>query len=220
MCSHTTAAVMLSAAATFFSYSDDCLAATAGRQDPFVGADPVMVWHSSDDVERSSGLPITRPGECMQFRTVYSVHLPPLKVGDLVEAHADFEITNPYSYVAMFGHFIVLGNNPDDIKGVRIGPAATRNMVPGVHHDDFEQSASYVEKKDEKGKYVNVVAYSSSMLSPDKNQLAKIERGYGMLSVDVIRGSVISNEMKSNPGVTRKIGDCVVDIGVKGRALF
>ncbi|MGN6535907.1 MAG: hypothetical protein ACTHKQ_09300 [Mesorhizobium sp.] len=171
----------------------------ATRQDTFANAGPVTIWHSSDDAERNSDLPIVGPNRCNEYKIVYSVRLPPLRVGDLIEAHADFEVTDPYSYVAMFGHFIVLGNSPDDVSGVRIGPAATRNMISGIHHDDYDQSASYVIKKAQKNKYVNVVAYSASMLAPDEKQVAKIEQGYGMLSVDVIRGAAISNEIISNP---------------------
>lgn len=195
---HSSVFAALVSATALLGYGDYPTIA-AEQHDAFAHATPVMIWHSSDDAERSSDLPIIGPNRCMEFRTVYSVHLQTLRAGDVIEAHADFEITDPYSYTAMFGHFIVLGDSPDDISGIRIGPAVTRNMVPGVHHDDYEQSASYVIDNAERGKYVNVVAYSASMLAPNDKQIAKIERGYGLLSVDVIRGAVISGEIISSP---------------------
>lgn len=150
------------------------------------------VWHGEDAGERYTHLPIHNPPQCYEFRSIYSVELPPLKAGDVIVAHTNFEITNHYSYVIVVGRYIVLGDNPDDVLNLRIGKAAGRNILPEMHHDDKGQSASYVVPEDMTGKFVNVVTYAGSMLTPDSNQRAVIEQGYGGLFVQVLRGAQVT----------------------------
>lgn len=150
------------------------------------------IWHAEDAGERYTHLPIHNPPQCYEFRSIYSVELPPLKAGDVITAHTNFEITNEYSYVIVVGRYIVLGDDPDDVLNIRIGPAAGRNILPDMHHDDKSQSASYVVPEDMTGKFVNVVTYAASMLAPDSNQLAVIEQGYGGLFVQVMRGAQLT----------------------------
>lgn len=167
-------------------------------------------WHASVDKERYTDLPITKPPTCYEFRSVFSVELPELKAGDLIIAHATFEVTNPYDYVIMAGRFIVLGDSPDDTMNLRIGPAATRNILPAMHHDHKEQHASYVVREDmPAGKFVNLVTYTASMLVQDPSQIAVIEQGYGSLMVNVIRGAGVSPEYVSTPKPAPVDPNCV-----------
>lgn len=149
-------------------------------------------WHGEISGERFKELPIHNPPQCYEFRSIYSAELPPLKAGDVIVAHTNFEITNPYEYVIVVGRYITLGDDPDDVLNIRIGPAAGRNILPGMRHDDKSQSASYVVPHDMSGKFVNVVTYAASMLAPDSQQRAVVEQGYGGLFVQVLRGAQLT----------------------------
>jgi len=142
------------------------------------------IWHSNSG--NGSELATQLNIHTVQKEVIYSVALPDLYGGDVVEAYGTFEVTNPYPYNIMVGRLIILADSPSATTGIELSEAATRNISPNMHHDHIQDFAQYKVPQDVSGKYVNLISYSAASRSVSTSR-AKVEQDYGRLFVKVYR---------------------------------
>lgn len=155
----------------------DRLAALEGRK---------IWWKNTGDFsEKRTTLPVNSTKH-----VIYSVALPDLKAGDLIDVRATFEITNPYSFNVMVGRQLILGDGHLSVTGSEISEAATRNITPGMHHDHIQDFGTYLVPSDMTGKHITVVAWSGSSAANSTHNVI-LEQDYGRLEVKVFPSSMI-----------------------------
>jgi hypothetical protein len=126
-----------------------------------------------------------------RFTTLYSLKLPDLKIGDVVQAHSQFEVTNDLGFNVMIAHamlvhgketVVVEGDKPD---GQVISEYAGENVTPDMHHAFRTLAGSFAASADGDA-WLSVLIYAASD-SPKPGDEIKVERGYGGLRAIVFR---------------------------------
>ena len=126
-----------------------------------------------------------------RFTTLYSLKLPDLKIGDVVQAHSQFEITDDLGFNVMIAHAMLVhdketiaihGQRPE---GQVISEYAGENVTPDMHHGFRTLAGSFAATSDGDA-WLSVVIYSASD-SPKPGDVIKVERGYGGLRAIVVR---------------------------------
>lgn len=148
-----------------------------------------FIWHanSGNSSERVTFLPVPAIGTNYQTRVIFSIQLPTIAVGDLLEAHSSFEVTNNSSTQhVMVGRWMTLAPSSIATTGIDISEAAVRNVSKSsMHHDVVADHASYVATMELTGKYLNLVAYSGAELAR-YNDVITVEQDYGRMFVTII----------------------------------
>jgi hypothetical protein len=152
-----------------------------------------FVWHanSGHDGELVTSLPVT-PNSPYTFKTIYSIALPTLYAGDLLQAFALAQFTNDTNLEwVMAATYITLGTSPTDTNLVgRISEAKGRNVGRiTTHHDPHPDFASYVVPENVEGLYLNFVGYAGHVNGT--GQLLDVDQGYGRLFATVTRAAVV-----------------------------
>lgn len=151
-----------------------------------------LVWHanSGDNSERRTNLPISGvplPIVCV----VYSVQLPEIFDGDLIEAWGTFEVTNPYNYDMMVCRQLIIGDANNSTTGVEVSEPACRNVTPGMHHDHTQDFGSIRGTAAMSGKWVIMTGYANNYNVT--GHAAILEQDYGRLIVKVTRKVAMEN---------------------------
>lgn len=125
--------------------------------------------------------------ECLQINPVveqvlYSVKVPEIKQGDVLQVTSEFEITNDFTYNVMIGAKIILADSSKNTNGALIDQANGFNVTPNMHHGVVSKSRTWKAESTYNDKYVNVVIWSLSVNAFSNDKL-KIEKGYGHLDV-------------------------------------
>jgi hypothetical protein len=113
---------------------------------------------------------------------IYSVYVPQINADDVVQITSTFEATNPYTYNAMIGSWIILADSATNTLGTLIDPANSFNITPNAHHGVVVKARQWKAPSSYTGKYINVVAWSGSVNALSGHKLT-IEQGYGHLDV-------------------------------------
>lgn len=129
-----------------------------------------------------------------EFYTLYSLHLPDLLEGDIVDVSTQFEATNDLGFNVMFSHFVQIQSAETVWIGLKSFPSdpfvvpcypAGENITPGMHHGHRSISGDYVIPSD--GDYwISVIVYAASSAAGYGDTL-QIEQGYGGVSAKVTR---------------------------------
>lgn len=160
-----------------------------GATQPTAQGSAAKIWHSNSG--NSSELVSTLPAGAVK-KVVYSIALPDLSPGDLVEAHATFEVTNPYSFNIMVGRQLRIANAASAVNGIELSEAATRNISPNMHHDHIQDFGTFVATTAMAGRFVNFVAYSGSS-AYSAGDAAIVEQDYGRMFVKVYPAAMVSS---------------------------
>lgn len=99
------------------------------------------------------------------------------------------EVTTELPFVIMYGSFLALGETPYDFSNRFTKPIGT-NVTRQIHHHAEKISASKMIEEDFDG-YMNFVVYSASTKG---SGTIEVEKGYGNMSVVVIRNSSRTEE--------------------------
>lgn len=160
------------------------LAAEVAGAEP-VAIVPTWIWfdNTGNQSERISELSLAT-----DKKVVYSIPLPPLVEGDIIDAHATFEVTNDLGFNVMVGRQLVISSTPDGVSGIEVSEAATRNVTPNMHHDHIQDFGSAVWNRREGAYFLNLVAYAGASLHEDSAGALRVEQDYGRLSVTIFRG--------------------------------
>ncbi len=148
---------------------------------------PTWVWfdNTGSESERVSELAIS-----MERRVVYTIQLPPLQEGDLIDARATFEVTNPTDFNVLVGRQLIISDTPDGISGIELSEAAARNVTPDMHHDHIQDFGSMVWEGESGTFHLNLVAHAGASSEEAVGETVTVEPDYGRLAVTIIRGFV------------------------------
>jgi hypothetical protein len=126
-----------------------------------------------------------------RFTTLFSLRLPDLKAGDVVQAHGQFEVTNDLGFNVMIAHAMLVHRSEtvvvhsDKPEGQVLSEYAGENVTPDMHHAFRTLVGSFAATVDGDA-WLSVVIYSASD-SPKPGDTIKVERGYGGLRAIVFR---------------------------------
>lgn len=126
-----------------------------------------------------------------RYTTLYSLKLPRLRKGDVVQVHCQFEVTNDIGFNVMLAHSMLFhrketivkhGGQPD---GHLLCEYAGENITPGMHHG-FRTLMGSLVVPDDGDAWVSVVIYAASDAAKPGDKVS-VEKGYGGLRAIVFR---------------------------------
>lgn len=140
---------------------------------------------------------ITGPGNDYMFFTLFTAAVSGIKQGDKFNAFAELEVTNPYTWGAMYQCTILFAtsmNPPADVEAFEASVEVTEgngtNFI-GIeeHHHNPKKFGTWTAPQDYTGtRYFNLVAWSSSSNANTANtNKLKVEMDYGRFWVDQFR---------------------------------
>jgi hypothetical protein len=150
-----------------------------------------FLWNrnSGNFGEKVAQLPLGTVGNVLR-RVIYSMALPPVNVGDLIQAWATFEASNETPQNVMVGRYLTLTTGPGVTTGTDISEAATRNITPDMHHDHIQDFGSYRVSAARSGWWLNYIAYAGrNTVQPGEYVI--VEQDYGRLMVNIYDAAVV-----------------------------
>ncbi|HKB05388.1 MAG TPA: hypothetical protein VKD90_24400 [Gemmataceae bacterium] len=153
-------------------------------------ARPRVDWYATTPgSELAAALPLAhRP---FKYTTLYSLKLPDLKRGDVVQAHSQFEVTNDLGVNVMLAHSMLLHvketvvAHEDKPDGRVLCEYAGENITPGMHHG-FRTLTGSIAVPDDGDAWLSVVLYAASTGVPPGRRLT-VQKNYGSLRAIVFR---------------------------------
>lgn len=129
-----------------------------------------------------------------RFNTLYILKVPDLRKGDVVQAHAQFEVTNDLGVPVSFDHAMLLHpkktvvkDSPTQSKDRRLCEYAGEYLTPEMHHGFRTLMGSFSAEEDGDA-WISVVIYADG-----GNELAgrtlTVEKNYGGLRAIVFRNA-------------------------------
>jgi hypothetical protein len=126
-----------------------------------------------------------------RFTTLYSLKLPDLRRGDVVQAHCQFEVTNDLGFDVMLAHAMLIHRKEtvvvhrDQPEGRLLCEYAGENITPNMHHG-FRTLMGSLSLEDDGDGWVSVLIYAASSAAKPGNTLS-VEKNYGGLRAIVFR---------------------------------
>jgi hypothetical protein len=128
-----------------------------------------------------------------RYTTLYALKLPGLRAGDVVQAHAQFEVTNDLGVPVMVAHAMLV--HPKRVvvahagapPGAVVSEYAGENVTPDMHHGFRTLVGSFAAAADGDA-WLSVLIYAASQ-PPKAGEAVKVERGYGGLRATVFRNA-------------------------------
>ena len=127
-----------------------------------------------------------------RYTTLYSLRLPDLSEGDVVQAHCQFEVTNDLGVRVMLAHAMlfhrretIVTHGPPPSKGWVISEYAGENVTPAMHHG-FRTLVGSLEVPVDGDGWLSVVIYGASLVGRRGGRLS-VEKGYGGLRAIAFR---------------------------------
>ena len=129
-----------------------------------------------------------------RYTTLYSLKLPGLLKGDVVQAHCQFEATNDIGVRVMLAHAMlfhsketIVAHGPPPSKGWIISEYAGENITPDMHHA-FRTLVGSLEVPVDGDGWLSVVIYASPLVARHGGKV-ELEKGYGGLRAIVFRNA-------------------------------
>jgi hypothetical protein len=129
-----------------------------------------------------------------RFCTLYILKVPDLRKGDVVQAHAQFEVTNDLGVPVQVAHAMLLHakktvvkDSPTQSKDTRLCEYAGEFLTPEMHHGFRTLMGSFQADVDGDA-WVSVVIYA---VAPDElaGRTLTVEKNYGGLRAIVFRNT-------------------------------
>ncbi|GAA2177676.1 hypothetical protein GCM10009784_29150 [Arthrobacter parietis] len=143
--------------------------------------DKPLHYDSSDSSEMVTTLPVPVAADKTHKRVVFSLAVPDLSSGHILQVMAEFQVTNDLGYNVMCMSQIILAESKTSVSGTEITEANGRNVTPAAHHDSFPKIGS-VTVTTTGTKYVNVVAWCAASNATTGARIT-VDADYGRLSV-------------------------------------
>jgi hypothetical protein len=166
--------------------------ATRGRSQAPDGQGRLRIDHYSNPAggELIADIPVT--GSSYRYSTLYALELIALRKGDVVQAHAQFEVTNPFDFPVMLAHAMLLHpkktivrDDPKKPREQRLCEYATENVTPGMRTGFRSLMGSFAAAEDGDA-WVSVVVYAAITWNLPGLKLT-VQKGYGGLRAVVYR---------------------------------
>lgn len=145
---------------------------------------PTVREHNSGDLsERVTSISVTDgTTESVQRKVIFSIELPDLAMGEVLQAQADWQVTNDLGFDVMVQAQIVLGALASSTSGFEITEANGGDVTPAVHHGKMVNVGSHTVTDNSK-RFLNLVARAQSTASTSASDSITVDADYGRLSV-------------------------------------
>lgn len=150
------------------------------------------IWHanSGNSSEKVVNIDISKTNP--PYKVIYSVPLPDIKAGDLVEMFGQFEVTTPQAYNVMIGRQLILSSHPNTpTASIEVSEAAAANVTKDMHHMVVNDYGSYIAAQDLSGYHALCTAHIASDAAL-AGHTVRIEPDYGRLFVKVTPKSMLA----------------------------
>ncbi len=131
-------------------------------------------------------------GRSYRYNTLYALELIALRKGDVVQAHAQFEVSNPYNFTVMLAHAMlvhprktIVRNDPKQSSDQRLSEYAGENIMPEMRNGFRTLMGSFAVTEDGDA-WISVVVYAAITWSLPGLKLI-VNKGYGGLRAVVYR---------------------------------
>lgn len=131
-------------------------------------------------------------GQVYRYSTLFALELPALRKGDVVQAHAQFEVNNPYGFSVMLAHAMLLHprktivrDDPKQSTDERLCGYAGENVTPGIRYGFRSLMGSFAATEDGDS-WISVVAYAATWWTVPGLKMT-VKKGYGGLRAVVYR---------------------------------
>jgi hypothetical protein len=150
-------------------------------------------YATPEDSELVGKLVVSSPKK-YRFTTLYILKVPDLRKGDVVQAHAQFELTNDLGVPVSVAHAMLLHSgktivkdSPTQSKDRRLCEYAGEFLTPEMHHGFRTLMGSFQAEADGDA-WVSVVIYA---VGPDElaGRTLTVEKSYGGLRAIVFRNA-------------------------------
>lgn len=164
----------------------------SNRREPPEGPGRLRIDHYSTPAngELISDIPVT--GFAYRYSTLYALELIALRKGDVVQAHAQLEVSNPYNFPVMLAHAMLLHpkktivrDDPKKSRDLRLCEYATENVTPEMRNGFRSLMGSFAATEDGDA-WVSVVVYAAISWNLPGLKLT-VNKGYGGLRAVVYR---------------------------------
>lgn len=153
------------------------------------------------EIRVNNGRPRVNGRPTYLYSTLYSLHLPKLKVGDVVQVHAQFEATNDSPFdVVMFAHAMLLHERETIYDHVPTKPTdkvisdySGENITAGMHHG-FRTKVGTFEVERNGDAWASTLIYAAHIHADPSKHVLRIEGSwpgqdsYGDMRAIVFRG--------------------------------
>lgn len=145
------------------------------------------MYTSGEGGELVATLPVPVAPAAADHRVIYSVEVPNIRGGDVLDVDAGFEVTSELAINVMLGSYLLLCTNAGDVQGaagsVELTDPRTENFHRDrEHHLDRVVTGRYLATTDLGTKRVNLVGYSGSQAAVGGETIV-VEPGYGRVNV-------------------------------------
>jgi hypothetical protein len=131
-------------------------------------------------------------GFAYRYSTLYALELIALRKGDVVQAHAQFEVSNPFDFPVMLAHAMLLHpkktivrDDPKKSLDQRLCEYAAENVTPGMRNG-FRSLIGSFEASEDGDVWVSVIVYAAISWNLPGLKLT-VQKGYGGLRAVVYR---------------------------------
>lgn len=177
---------------------------------PFAAGAALRVTHHKSkpipnplrEIRVNNGRPRVNGQPTYLYSTLYSLHLPKLKAGDVVHAHAQFEVTNDSPFpVVMLAHAMLLhtretiyDHSPVKPTDEVVADYSGENVTDGMHHG-FRTIVGSFEAKRDGDAWLSTLIYAAHINADHTKHVLRIEgnwpgqQPYGDMRAMVFRGS-------------------------------
>lgn len=127
------------------------------------------------------------------YRVLYTVALPDLYAGDLVEARVTYQLTNPYPFNVMSARFLAISDHATNATLYThfVSRPAGRNITDNMHHDVIHDFGTFRVPSFMSGKHLVLIVYAASSASTS-GQALQVNQNYGRLEVKVYPAAMIA----------------------------
>lgn len=185
------------------AFGSVALPSTAPAPSPPASTPARGIWMGRTDFgdELITAIPLTKGlnylnpytgGLGYYHRILYTLPLPTLMPGDVVDARTTFELTNGLNFNVMACRFIVITDLPQDpFKVVKyLSRPAGRNVTTNMHHDIVHDFGTFKVEEEMEAMSVSVIVYAASFSAVTGHTL-KVEQNYGRLEVKVYPAEMV-----------------------------
>lgn len=154
------------------------------RKEVDVPSDPMekpIHYNSGNASEKIAKLPVPVSANERHKRVIFSLAVPDLSSGDVLQVMSEFQVTNDLGFNVMCMTQIILADSEAAVSGTEITEANGRNVTPDAHHDSFPKVGSLTVTTTGT-RYVNVVAWCASS-NATKGSSITVDADYGRLSI-------------------------------------
>lgn len=144
-----------------------------------------------ENAEQWSSIAITKTYP-WAYRVLYSVPLPDLYAGDVIDARVTYQLTNPYPFNVMSARFLAISDSPTNatLYTDLVSRPAGRNITDNMHHDIIHDFGTFRVPSFMSGKYLVLIVYAASSASTS-GQALQVNRNYGRLEVKIFPKDLI-----------------------------